>query len=176
MLIGAPTQDEIMAISLFKLGLRSGDTFADVGCGSGKVAIAASRFCSKVFAIDRRSEAVEYTRAELEKGAIKNVDLIEGDALEALDRIGPLDCAFVGGSKNLSETLTKLSGSVRRSIVVNAVLLRTLSTAVAKMRELGIFQEAVLVQAARSKDLAGDMMFKPIDPVYIVVGRVDGKC
>jgi len=38
------------------------------------------------------------------------------------------------------------------------------------MQRLGIFREAVQVQAARSHQLAGSIMFRPVDPVYIIVG------
>ena len=34
---GGPTQDKIMAVSLFKLGLRGGDVVADIGCGTGRM-------------------------------------------------------------------------------------------------------------------------------------------
>ena len=51
---GGPTQDEIMVVSLFKLGLKCGDVFADIGRSTGKVAIHAARTAGKVYAIDRR--------------------------------------------------------------------------------------------------------------------------
>jgi cobalt-precorrin-6B (C15)-methyltransferase len=68
-----------------------------------------------------------------------------------------------------------LAKKVKRTIVINAVLLSTLSEAVASMKELGIFHEVVQVQVSRSYDIAGSIMFKPIDPVYIIVGKV-GLC
>jgi cobalt-precorrin-6B (C15)-methyltransferase len=40
---GGPTQDEVMAVSLAKLGIRPGDRVVDVGCGTGKVAVAISK-------------------------------------------------------------------------------------------------------------------------------------
>jgi cobalt-precorrin-6B (C15)-methyltransferase len=51
------------------------------------------------------------------------------------------------------------------------VLVGTLQIAVSKMQELGIFLEAVHVQVARSHGIAGSIMFKPIDPVYVIVGK-----
>ena len=51
---GGPTQDEIMAVSLFKMGITANDTVLDLGCGTGKVSIAAAGRAKKVYAIDRR--------------------------------------------------------------------------------------------------------------------------
>jgi cobalt-precorrin-6B (C15)-methyltransferase len=45
-LAGGPTQDEIMAVSLFKLGLISSDTVLEIGCGTGKVSVAVT-VCKK---------------------------------------------------------------------------------------------------------------------------------
>jgi len=44
-----PTQDEVMAVSLAKLGIRPGDRVADVGCGTGKGSIAASKRAGTFF-------------------------------------------------------------------------------------------------------------------------------
>ena len=173
MLRGGPTQEEVLAISLSKLDLRSGDVLADIGCGTGRVSLAASGTASKVYAIDIRPEAVQCTRDAVSLRGIRNVEVIEGSALEALDLLERMDCAFVGGSKDLEKVLAKLVAKGARSIVVNAVLLRTLLTATRCMKELGIFTEVVQVQVARSQELAGDIMFKPIDPVWIIVGKVE---
>jgi Precorrin-6B methylase 2 len=50
------------------------------------------------------------------------------------------------------------------------VLVQTLYIAIQRMKKQGIFQEAVHVQVSRSHELEGQTMFRPIDPVYIVVG------
>lgn len=168
---GGPTQDEIMAISIFKLGLLPGDTFADIGCGTGKVAICASRTSAAVYAVDRRREAIECARQNAEEAGASNVQFFEGEALDFLGGVTSLDCAFVGGTRQLSRTIEALSEKVRRNIVVNAVRIEALAEAVSAMRRLGVFREALHVQASRSYDIAGGTMFRPIDPVYIVVGR-----
>ena len=66
-LAGGQTQDEIMAVSLFKLGLRSTDTMLEIGCGTGKVSIAAALRVKKVFSIDKRPEAIKTARESAEK-------------------------------------------------------------------------------------------------------------
>lgn len=168
---GGPTQDEIMAVSLQKLDIKHGAIMADIGCGTAKISIAASGMCSRIYAIDRRPEAVEYAEKEIADSGTGNIVLIHDEALSALDGTGPLDCAFVGGSRDLEQVLEKLTTLVRGRIVVNAVLLETAFLAVQKMKELGIFREAVHMQVSRSHELAGGTMFVPVNPVYIIVGE-----
>jgi len=167
---GGPTQDEVMAVSLAKLGILPGDRVADIGCGTGKIAVALSETAERVYAIDRRSEAVAYAREEATRAGRGNIEFFEGDAVDVLADIGRLDAAFVGGSRRLPEVLDLLADQVRGRIVVNAVMVGTLQSAIASMQRLGIFVEAVHLQVSRSADIAGGTMFKPINPVYIVVG------
>lgn len=169
---GGPTQDEVMAVSLFKLRIREGDVMADIGCGTGKISIQASGMCSHIYAIDRREEAIEYAQREIEHARAENIALVHGDAARVLDGIDALDCAFVGGSGNIETVLEKLAAKVHGRIVVNAVLLDTVSRTIAKMKDLGIFVEVIHLQVSRSYELVGDIMFKPINPVYIIVGEV----
>jgi cobalt-precorrin-6B (C15)-methyltransferase len=59
---------------------------------------------------------------------------------------------------------------VQGRIVVNAVMVGTLHEAIVSMQRLGIFIEAVHIQVSRSAGIAGGVMFKPLNPVYIIVG------
>jgi cobalt-precorrin-6B (C15)-methyltransferase len=169
-LAGGPTQDELMAISLSKLGIRHGDIFADIGCGTGKVSVEVSRTAGKVYAMDVRKEAIDHALALAAGHGVSNIEFLHGNATELLPGLEELDCAFVGGSKDLGKVLEMLSSKVKGNIVVNAVLLDTLKEAIDSMSRLGIFREAIHVQVSRSYDLAGSIMFKPLNPVYIIVG------
>jgi cobalt-precorrin-6B (C15)-methyltransferase len=170
-LAGGPTQDEIMAVSLFKLGLRSTDTLIEIGCGTGKVSIAAARKAKKVYSIDKRPEAIAIARGAAERSGIQTIEFFCSDAMDFLLSDQIFDCAFIGGTQHLDQILPLLAKKVRRTIVVNAVLLSTLTKAVTSMRQLGIFCEVVQVQVARSHEIAGSIMFKPIDPVFVIVGK-----
>jgi cobalt-precorrin-6B (C15)-methyltransferase len=164
------TQDEVLAIDLAKLALRPDDRVLDVGCGSGKVAVAMAARVSWVSAVDRNGEAIAYAREQARKAEKGNITFCHQEAVEFLAGPGRFDCAFVGGSGGLAEVLALLADRVDRTIVVNAVLLATLHTAVTEMQRLGIFREALQVQVSRSHPIAGDFMWKPADPVYIIVG------
>jgi cobalt-precorrin-6B (C15)-methyltransferase len=168
---GGPTQDEIMAISLFKMGLSKKDVVLDLGCGTGKVSIALAQVVQKVYAVDRRPEAIRYAQGGAQKAGVKNIEFFSGEAMDFLESDLTFDCAFIGGSKQIAEVLPRIAQKVRRTIVVNAVLTGTLSTVVETMQRLGIFREVVHVQVSRSHGMGTSIMFKPIDPVYVIVGK-----
>jgi cobalt-precorrin-6B (C15)-methyltransferase len=168
---GGPTQDEIMAVTLFKLGLLTTDTVLEIGCGTGKVSVAMARTAKNVYSLDKRADAVSYATETARKAGVRNIEfscLEAGDFLKQ-DRV--FDCAFLGGTKNIAEILPVLSKKVKRTIVINAVMVSTLERSVSTLKELGIFTEVVQVQVSRSYDIAGSIMFRPIDPVYIIVAR-----
>ncbi|MFA5221704.1 MAG: methyltransferase domain-containing protein [Methanoregula sp.] len=167
---GGPTQDEIMAVSLFKMGLQSGDVMLDLGCGTGKVSRAAARVAKKVYAVDRRPEAIRYAQEQAAQAGLTNIEFFCGEARDFLKADLTFDCAFLGGSQQIGMFLPALSKKVRRTIVVNAVMVSTLASVIDVMQQTGIFTEAIQVQVSRSYGIAGSIMFKPIDPVYIIVG------
>jgi cobalt-precorrin-6B (C15)-methyltransferase len=167
---GGPTKDEVMAVSLAKLALRPDDIFADIGCGTGRIAVTAAPSVKKVYAVDLRQEAVTCSRQLAEEQGVDNIEITCENGVELLERIPRLDTAFVGGSRDLPSVLSLLSEKKVRTVVVNAVLLSTLSEAVAVMQQLSMFREVVQVIVSRSSPLAGSVMFRPLDPVFIIVG------
>ena len=170
-LAGGPTQDEIMAVSLFKLGLLKTDTVLEIGCGTGKVSIAMAKAVKKVYSLDKRSEAVSLATETARNGGVHNIEFFCRDAVDFLKNDQVYDCAFLGGTRHLAEILPVLVKKVKRTIVINAVMVSTLERAVTVLKELGLFTEVVQVQVSRSHDIAESIMFKPIDPVYIIVAR-----
>ena len=168
---GGPTEDEIMAVSLSKLGIRPGDTVLEIGCGTGKVSVAMAKQAKKVYAVDRRPEAIPVALETARQAGVPTIEFFCMDAMEYLKKDQVFDCAFLGGTKNLAAILPVLAKKVKRTIVINAVMVSTLERAVASLKELGLFTEVVQVQVSRSYDISGSIMFRPIDPVYIIVAR-----
>jgi len=175
---GGPTKPEIIAISLSKLGPRDGDRFADIGCGTGSVSIEATKIARNltIYAIDARREALRATETNFKNFNLANATLLAGEASEILgsgDIINSIDCAFVGGTKNIDSVLERLIEKKARSIVVNAVRIETVVRTIEVMKKLGIFVEVVHVAVSRSVPIAGETMFKPENPVYIIVGSTE---
>jgi cobalt-precorrin-6B (C15)-methyltransferase len=170
-LAGGPTQDEIMAIALFKLGLSSTDTVLEIGSGTGKVTVAMAHEARHVYSLDKRPDAVSLATETANKAGARNIDFFCMDALDYLNKDQVVDCAFLGGTHNIAKILPVLAKKVKRTIVINAVMISTLEQAVTILKELGLFTEVVQVQVSRSYDIGGSFMFKPINPVFIIVAR-----
>lgn len=173
---GGPTKPEIIAVSLSKLDLADGNTFLDIGCGTGAVSIAASgmRRNLRIYALDARAEAFDTAAQNFKKFGIPDITLIHGEASEILDErqdIGMIDRAFVGGTKNIRRVLEILVEKKVQRIVVNAVRIETVVRTIKTMQKLGIFDEVVHIAVSRSTPIAGETMFKPDNPVYIISGR-----
>src|SRR5512136_234334 len=167
------TAEEVLAVALRKLSLRPGDIFADIGCGSGRVTLAASPLVREVYAIDRRPEAVEYAREQARVAGAVNIRFLEGEAPRVLGDLPAPDRAFIGGSRHMSDVIRALASGGAARMAVSCVRIETLAEAGSAMRELGIFREAILLQVARSRDLAGGTMFVPGSPVYLVIGGTE---
>ncbi len=169
---GGPTQPEVMAVSLAKLGIRPGDTVADIGCGTGTVTkelAALAGPAGHVYAVDRRPAAIICTKETCKE--LPSVETVEGEAIAFLDLPRrKIDCAFCGGSRDIAEIITRLNAEGCRSIVVNAVLIETAVETIHTMQNLGIFHDAVHLQVSRSHELVERIMFKPINPIYIIHG------
>ena len=167
---GGPTKDEILAISLFKLGLAPEDIFADLGCGTGRVSLQVAPRVKKVHAVDIRAEACSWTEQEIRKTKINNISVYHGDNRAFLSTIDHLDTVFIGGSQGLEEVIDLLAQLEIRTLIINAVMIETVYTAVTSLRKYGLFREVISAQISRSYPIGKGIMFKPLDPVFIICG------
>ncbi|CAG0988937.1 MAG: precorrin-6Y C5,15-methyltransferase (decarboxylating) subunit CbiT [Candidatus Methanoperedens sp.] len=169
---GTPTQPEIIAIALSRLNIKSTEVFADIGCGSGSVSIAAAKLARHVFAIDNRDDAINATSQNIKECGIKNVTILKGDANILLPDID-IDCAFIGGSKNIKQVLEILVKQKKNSnvrFVVSAVKIETVSLAMEIMKKDHFLKELLQIQISRGNELAGGTMLKPENPIFLAVG------
>lgn len=165
---GTPTQPEMIAVALSKLKLKPDDAFADIGCGSGSVSISAAGLVKQVYAIDNRDDAIRATEENIRESGISNIIVLKGEASSLIAGID-IDCAFVGGSGNLEAVLEILMRKTGR-IVVSAVRIETVTEALEIMKQNNMFGELIQVQVSRGYELAGGTIFKPENPVFLIVG------
>lgn len=170
-LAGGPTQDEVMAVSLHKLGLLGTDTVLEIGCGTGKVSVAMARQAKTVYSLDKRPDAVSLASEAARQAGAANIEFFCTTAQEFIKNDRVYDCAFLGGTTGLIEFLPELATKVKRTIVINAVMLSTLQNAVTIFKNLGLLCEVVQVQVSRSYPIGDSVMLRPIDPVFLIIAR-----
>ena len=170
---GGPTRDEILAVALQKLDLKKGDIFADIGCGTGKITLTVAHQVSWTHSVDIREAAYEWTSARVHEEKIMNVTVYHENAVTVLANLQKLDSAFIGGSKNLEEIIRELSRLKIRTVIITAVLLETVNKAVKSLQENLMFKEVIHIQVSKSYPIAGGIMLKPLDPVYLIYGGSD---
>jgi cobalt-precorrin-6B (C15)-methyltransferase len=166
---GTPTQPEIITVALSKLALKPTDMLADIGCGSGSVSIAAASRVKQVYAIDNRDEAVRTANENIKERGISNVSVLKGEASLLLSDID-IDCAFVGGSKNIERVLAVLIEKGAR-FAVSAVRIETVALAQDILKNNNYLKELLQIQLSRGYELGGGTIFKPENPVFLVVGE-----
>ncbi|MFZ2473043.1 MAG: methyltransferase domain-containing protein [Methanothrix sp.] len=165
---GTATQEENIYIAMGKLDIKSGQVFLDVGCGSGAVSLAASRYTDKIYGIDRREEAVQMCRTRVPNG-----EFFLGDAAAVLPDLPEVDRCFIGGTRDIDEFLPLILEKAAPGCVIVADLARLgIAARLAQlMKEAGIFQELIQIHIARGYDLGGDIALKPVNPIFMVIGK-----
>jgi cobalt-precorrin-6B (C15)-methyltransferase len=166
---GTPTQPEIITLALSKLGIKNTDIFVDIGCGSGSVSIVAAGYAKHVIAIDSREEAIFASSTNIEEAGIKNIEVLKGNAEILLPDI-EFNCAFIGGSKNIKKILEILIQKRSGRFVVSAVRIETVALALDIMKKNTVFKELLQIQLSRGNELAGGIMLKSENPVFLVIG------
>ena len=174
------TKEEVRTVSLSKLRLTEDSVCYDVGAGTGSLSIemALRAHQGKVWAIEKKEDAVELIRQNKVKFAADNLEIIEGLAPEALVDLPAPTHAFIGGSsgnlKEIVKLLIEKNPQVR--IVINCITLETVSEALETAKEFG-FEENEIIQlnASRSKAIGRYHMMMGENPIYIITLQNPGN-
>lgn len=167
------TKQEIRILTLAKARIGVDSVVADVGAGTGSITIEAARLApnGKVYAIERKSEAVELIRRNVEKFSVGNAEIICAEAPDGLDVLPELDAAIIGGSGGqLEKILDVLSGKLKRGgrIVLNTITIQTTAAALEYFRAGGWRYEAIQIQITRLERVGRYDMNKALNPVWII--------
>ena len=166
------TKECIRHESIIRLGLKEGETFYDIGGGTGSVAIEAASFdlSLQVYTIEKKKEAVELIRENIKKADVPNVEVLEGDAVDLLVDMPKPDAVFIGGSGGrLSEIVSMLhSKGDGIRFVINAVSLETIEEVreVIKKYEPDD-EETVMISVSDVKKLGSYHMLQGQNPIWI---------
>ncbi len=177
---GLLTKKEVRVISLAQMQIRPGSVVWDVGAGSGSVAVEAAFFAGPggtVYAVEKNGENV----ANIRKNAAKfhcHIEVIEGEAPEALADLPAPDAVFVGGSGGKLAGIIQLCSQQLRAkgrLVINAATLEHLAESMALLKEKGFSLEVIQVNIARSRPILSLTRFDALNPVYVITAEKGGE-
>lgn len=167
------TKQEVRAVSLAKLGLRAGAVVYDIGAGTGSVAAECARVSEsiRVYAVERKPEALELLEKNRKHFLLPNLTIVPGEAPEALRGLPAPTHVFIGGSGGkLKEILTELLSRNRKvRIVLNVITLESLAV-VSEFLKSGAAEDAEIVQisVSRSRKAGSSHLMTGQNPVWII--------
>ena len=173
------TKAEIRMVSLGKLKLKKDSVCYDVGAGTGSVSVemALKAYEGRVYAVEKKEDALGLLQENRQKFALDHMEIVAGTAPEALEELPAPTHAFIGGSsgnlKEIVRLLLKKNPQVR--MVLNCITLETVGEAMECIRELegkdaSVSWETEVVQLAvsRSKSVGRYHMMMGENPIYVI--------
>ena len=168
---GMITKAETRALVLSRLGPGLGDMVWDVGAGSGSVAVECARLGAAAIAVERDPESSARVRRNADRHGVY-VQLVEGEAPEALLDLPEPDAVFVGGTGGDFEEIVKLVAvRARRSVVLALVTLERVVPAGGILEDCGLEVETSFLQTSRMKGVGSMHRLAPESAVFVVCGR-----
>ena len=165
------TKSEVRAVVLSKLCLRPDSICYDIGAGTGSVSVemALSAYRGRVYAIERREDAISLIQQNSRAFHLGNVIAVHGEAPDILSDLPVPDAVFIGGSGGeLCQIIDAvLSKNPEICIVITAVTIETVSAALAAFNSAGIEPEIVQISTTRIKKVGGYHMMDAQNPVTI---------
>jgi len=175
---GLITKDEVRAVTIHKLRLPQKGVFWDIGAGSGSVSVEAARLSHgiKVFTVEKDEEQINNIAVNINRFNITNIEVVKGEAPEALKALPSPDRVFIGGSGGRMDAIVDLiSGKMGSGIVViNATTIETLNEAVRSLEKNSFIIEISEVSVSRSKTVGNKRHMSALNPVFVITG-VRGK-
>lgn len=107
-------KEEIRSVILYKSDVTETDIVVDINCGVGELSAEFSKLSKKVIAIDESPQASALSAENIRKyGNIGNVEIINANELEAIERLDGFDIAILKAKKdNYNEILEKLNQNI----------------------------------------------------------------
>lgn len=169
------TKQEVRWISVGMLDLQPNDIVYDIDAGMGSVSFEIARQVrnGRVYAVEHRAHALELLERNREALGSFNVQIVDGVAPSAMDKLPSPSAAFIGSDHNhIFETLSALKeNNPHIRVVINAVTIETLSDAQIALSALKFKNvEICEVSVARGRATGGNTLLQANNPVFILAG------
>lgn len=168
------TKEEVRALALSKLRLAERHVVWDVGAGTGSVSVECALSCpaGRVFAVEKKEEALVLLEENRERFHAANLSIVGGTAPEALKDLPAPDRVFIGGtSGELGEILDVIfDKNPAARVVCTAVTLETVAEAARLFAHLE-GADMVQVSATRTRSAGRYHLMDAQNPVWIFSGE-----
>ncbi len=166
------TKEEVREACICKLRLCENAVVYDVGSGTGSVAVEIAGISRgiRVFAIERKGEAIGLIRRNKEKFRLTNLQEVFAHAPEGFAGLPRPTHAFIGGSGGrLREILSALyEKNPRMRIVLTAVSLETLAQVKEIFAQYPVEQEELAqIQVSRAELAGASHLMRAENPVWV---------
>ena len=171
------TKAEVRAVTIAKARLLDRQVIWDIGAGTGSISVEAALTAAEgtVFAVEKEPDALALIKENIKLFGVTNITVCPGTAPVALAGLAAPDRVFVGGSGgSLREILTYVHERMPTGgrVVVNAVVLETLGTAVETLQQLAFTDiDITQVSIAKTAEIGRVHMFKSHNPVFVISGE-----
>lgn len=172
------TKAEVRAVSLSKLRLEEDALCYDIGAGTGSVAIEMALLApkGKVYAIEKKEEALLLIRENMKKFGAENIEVIGREASEAIPLLPSPSHVFIGGSGGRIEEITDLLYEKNKDLhlVINAIAVESLAKINAVLRRYegrGYQTELLQIAVSGTKTIGEYRMLEAKNPVFIAAIR-----
>ena len=166
------TKSEVRSVCLSKLRLTRNAVAWDVGAGTGSVSIemALQAEAGRVFAIERKDEALDILRENAARFGLSNLEVVPGMAPGACNDLPAPTHVFLGGtSGNLHEILRViLEKNPEARIVATAIALESQAELTECMKRFSFREtEVVCLNVAKARKAGPYHLMTGQNPIYI---------
>ena len=166
------TKEDIRILTFAKLELNKDSNFLDVGSGTGSMTVQGAKICEngQVIAIERDEEAIKTTKVNIDKFNCTNVNLLQGDAIDALNNIDiKFHGIFLGGTGGNMESIIDKSLELLEDngvLVANFITITNLNIFCDYIEKKGLKADITMLQVSKAKGRL--KMLIANNPIFII--------
>jgi precorrin-6Y C5,15-methyltransferase (decarboxylating) CbiT subunit len=168
---------ETRLLLLSHLRLKADAVLWDIGAGTGTIPIEIGLLCpqGQVIAVERDEEVAGLIRRNCDRFAVKNVEVIEGNAPECLNNLAHSpDCVLIEGGRPVKELLRASWEHLKTGgrLVATAGTLEVLYAISESLAELCARNIEVVQSSINRLETRGNhQVFSAVDPIFVLSGE-----
>jgi precorrin-6Y C5,15-methyltransferase (decarboxylating) len=166
------TKSEVRALCLSKLNLNPTDICYDIGAGTGSVTVemALNAYLGHVYAVERKTEAINLIEENLKAFHLGNVTVLNSVAPDGLRDLPVPDAVFIGGSGGKIEEIIAavFDKNPHARVVVTAITIETEIEVLDALKSIGKAFDMIRLNISRRKPLGSGFMMEALNPVTII--------